>query len=115
MLPALATDHPPPASIVRRSNGVRSFLFLRPFQQRRNLAAPPGADGAVHKWHQRLKGIQPRFSNDELRTLDSLERFSITDHNGWMEWHEEEIHPTFGKFRWTGLLSADQQLICLFG
>ena len=58
--------------------------------------------GAVHKWHQRLKGIQPRFSNDELRTLDSLERFSITDHNGWMEWHEEEIHPTFGKFRWTG-------------
>ena len=32
MLPALATDHPPPVSIVRRSNGVRSFLPLRPFQ-----------------------------------------------------------------------------------
>src|SRR6266404_8091918 len=41
MLPALATDHRPPVSIARRSNGVRSFLpLLRPFQQRRNLAAP---------------------------------------------------------------------------
>src|SRR6266404_9911843 len=45
MLPSRATDHRPPVSIARRSNGVRSFLPLRPFQRRRNLAAsPPDAD-----------------------------------------------------------------------
>src|SRR5258707_7937850 len=47
-LPSLATDHRPPVSIARRSNGVRSFLPLLPFQRRRNLAAPPGAVRPAH-------------------------------------------------------------------
>jgi len=37
--------------------------------------------GAVHKWHQRLKGIQPRFSNDELRTA-STRQFRIRSCGG---------------------------------
>jgi hypothetical protein len=58
--------------------------------------------GAVHRMHRRLKGIVPCFSNEELRTLERRERFSVTDYNGWLEWYGEESHPRFGKFRWTG-------------
>src|SRR4029450_2026419 len=36
MLPSLATDHHPLVSIARRSNGVRSFLFVQP----RGLTTP---------------------------------------------------------------------------
>src|SRR5260370_41929644 len=43
-LTALAIDHRPPVSIARRSNGVRSFLPLRPFQQRSDLSSPSSAD-----------------------------------------------------------------------
>jgi hypothetical protein len=56
MLPSPATDHRPPVSIARRSNGDRPFLpLLRPFQQRRNLAAPPSA-GCLRPAHGSCTG-----------------------------------------------------------
>ena len=67
---------------------------------------PPEDDGvepgAVHRWNQTLKGTRVSFPPEQLRILQSRERFAVQGGIGWMEWHLEECDPKFGPFRWTG-------------
>jgi glycosyltransferase involved in cell wall biosynthesis len=48
------------------------------------------------------KGVDLRFSADELRALDRPERFTLDHEPSGHEWHAPERNETFGAFRWTG-------------
>lgn len=64
---------------------------------------PPDESGQGEDFlrHRVLKGLLPRFAEHELLTIDGCMRFPVSGF-GEMEWHDEETHPEFGAFRWSG-------------
>lgn len=49
---------------------------------------------------RRLK--PPRLKPAKPQCVDKLVRFDMADQDMWDEWHELEVHPEYGSFRWTG-------------
>ncbi|HET7718260.1 MAG TPA: glycosyltransferase family 2 protein [Bauldia sp.] len=47
------------------------------------------------------KGVEDRFSTADLQIADQVRRFRVQELAPF-EWHEEEVHPVHGPFRWTG-------------
>ena len=65
-------------------------------------ANPDRAAGDRSRQYRLFKGVEPPFTQDELRRLGSPERFGLNDLFAGFEWHLEELHEVFGAFRWTG-------------
>jgi len=54
------------------------------------------------RWFFRRNPLIGRYDPANLRRIDTLVRFDMTDQNTPFEWYEPESHPKHGSFRWTG-------------
>jgi len=66
----------------------------------------PGTAGVKEGWfmqiNRRRKGLDSRFDAAELRRIDRPTRFDLAGQDMPFEWHDVEVHPDYGTFRWTG-------------
>jgi glycosyltransferase involved in cell wall biosynthesis len=60
--------------------------------------------GKDFKSNRRFKGAKEGSDSRQLVEIKARERFFLTDQFAPFEWHEEEHHPKFGSFRWSGPL-----------
>jgi hypothetical protein len=54
------------------------------------------------RWFFRRNPLIGRYDPANLRRIDTLVRFDMTDQNTPFEWYELESHPKHASFRWTG-------------
>lgn len=69
------------------------------------IEAPPRdvfAAGALARHYRQWKGVESRYDPSALRRIEARVRFDMAAQNMPLEWHEPEIDPKFGTFRWTG-------------
>jgi hypothetical protein len=63
----------------------------------------PAPAGSYHRRYRRTKGADEWYAEEELRSLADVRRLGLGSE--WtFEWHDQEIHPSLGPFRWSGPL-----------
>jgi len=79
---------------------LQAVVSDRLIRMEMSVPAAPSMSGA-HRRNSRYKGAERRYDTAELIVADETRRFQVEEPSVF-EWHDEETHPVFGAFRWSG-------------